>query len=396
MTAGAAHRPVQRRAGWIILAVGVVFAVAGIVLPFILGAAFVNFPGGPVDLATQAKGSYTLLVNPATLVPQPPRSQPLSLYRRLRTVETTGSTVIMQQDDTEQAGPLPLHFTQRYAIDQDSVRNAASPQAYAYTPANTVDRSPAYSVNLPLGAGVGPYLMWDDATGQTYRLTAQGSVSQDGLQLELFHGHLSAAPVTPAFLAAVAPLGLTSTMTLAQLKPQLQAAGVDVDQLTNTVRQLDPQDQTAVNAFIQGPIGVSYLLTTDVRLLVYQQTGTIVSVRQATQSLAMRPDIAGIGRILQILTQPKYATRGSVPAAAAELAKLIAAPPTTTLFTTSYAQTASSAAAVAAFAKSRGDDIDTLTITIPLIIGLIGLVLILAAVFLLARGRRRSRAPARQ
>lgn len=180
-----------------------VFAVAGIVLPFILGAAFVSYPGGPVDQTTHATGTFTLLVNPATLVPQPPQSQPLSLSRRLRTVETTGDTVIVQQDDSEQIGPLPsLHFSQRYAIDQGSVRNVASPQAYAYTPVNTVDRSPAYSVNLSLGTGSGPYLLWDDATGQTCPLAAHGSVTQDGLQLERFHGHLAGAPVSAAFLAA--------------------------------------------------------------------------------------------------------------------------------------------------------------------------------------------------
>ena len=83
-------------------------------------------------------------------------------------------------------------------------------------------------------------------------------------------------------------------MTLDQLKPQLVAAGVDVDQLRNVaLRQLDPADQAAVNTFIQGPVAVSYLLTSDVQLLVYPATGTIVSVRQVTQSLAMRPDIAG-------------------------------------------------------------------------------------------------------
>ena len=58
MTAGAADRQARRRAGRIVLAVGVVFAVAGIVLPFILGAAFVSYPGGPVDQTTHATGTF--------------------------------------------------------------------------------------------------------------------------------------------------------------------------------------------------------------------------------------------------------------------------------------------------------------------------------------------------
>ena len=75
MTADRAYRPARRRAGWIVLAVGAVFAVAGIVLPFILGAAFVSYPGGTFDQTTSATGSFTLLVDPATLAPQPPRSR---------------------------------------------------------------------------------------------------------------------------------------------------------------------------------------------------------------------------------------------------------------------------------------------------------------------------------
>ena len=327
MTMDRANRRSRRRAGWIVLAVGVVFAVAGIVLPFILGAAFVSFPGGPVDQTIQANGSYTQLVNPATLAPQTGQTRDLCLNRRLRTVETTGNTVILQQDDSESIGTLSpppkvpdctlpwLHVSQRYAIDQDSVRNVASPQAYAYAPGNTVDRSPAYSVNLPLGTGNGPYLMWDDATGSTYPLTADGSTTVDRLQLKKFHGHLDAAPVSAAFLATLAPLGLTSTMTLDQLTPQLTAAGVDVNQLRNVaVLQLNgndkdvTSDRAVVDGILQAPQTISYLLATDVQLLVYPKTGTIVSA-DVRQTLEMRPDITGIDRVLAIISQPKYAGR---------------------------------------------------------------------------------------
>jgi hypothetical protein len=383
----------------------VVLAVAGIVLPFILGAAFVTYPGGPVDQTTRATGTYTLMVNPATLVPQSPQSQPMSLERHLRTVETTGDTVIVQQDDSEKIGALPaLAFSQRYAIDQDSVRNVASPQAYAYTPGNTVDRSPAYSVNLPLSTGNGPYLLWDDATAQTYPLTAQGSVTRDGLRLLRFHGHLASARVSPAFLTALSPLGLPATGTLSapglpttatqtDLTPQLTAAGVDVNQLlSGPLRQLDGTDRPVVNGIITAPMTIGYLLTSDVTLLVDPTTGTIVSSDRVSQTLAMRPEMTGVGRVLAILSQAKYATKPDIVAAAAEVAKLIAAPPTTPLFTVTYAQTPQSAASVATFAKSRGNNIDTLTVTIPLIVGLVGLVLILVAVAELTwsgRARRR-------
>jgi hypothetical protein len=401
MTVDRADRPVRRRAGWIVLAVGVVLAVAGIVLPFILGAAFVSYPGGPIDQTIHPTGIFTWQVNPATLEKQVQPSQGLCLDSRLRTVETTGNTVILQRDDSESVGPLRspphcrlplLHFTQRYAIDQDSVRNVASQQAYAYAPGSTVDRSPAYSVNLPLGTGNGPYLMWDDATGQTYPLTPQGSVTQDGLQLRRFGGRLANAPASAAFLAALAPLDLPSTRTLDQLGPQLTAAGVDLNILPKAIRSLDQAtEQPVVNSTLNA-IRIDYVLTTTVELLVYPKTGTIVSLESVEQTLAMRPDIVGLGRVLAIMSQPKYATDTLVGTVADQLANLVIAPPTTPVLTQHYTQQQDqkSVAAVAAVAKSRGDDIDTLTVTIPLIVGLVGLVLILVGVALLVWGRRRT------
>ena len=400
MTVDRADRPVRRRAGWIVLAVGVVLAVAGIVLPFILGAAFVSYPGGPIDQTIHPAGTFTWQVNPATLEKQVQPTQELCLDSRLRTVETTGNTVILQRDDSESVGPmgspphcpLPLlHFTQRYAIDQDSVRNVASQQAYAYAPGNTVDRSPAYSVNLPLGTGDGPYLMWDDATGQTYPLTPQGSVTQDGLQLRRFVGSLANAPASAAFLAALAPLDLPSTRTLEQLGPQLTAAGVDLTMLTRAISSLDQAtEQPVVNPIFKA-IRIDYVLTTTVELLVYPKTGTIVSLESVDQTLAMRPDIVGLGRVLAIMSQPKYADT-LVATVAGQLANLVIAPPTTPVLTQHYTQQQDqqSVAAVAAVAKSRGDDIDTLTVTIPLIVGLVGLVLILVGVALLVWSRQRT------
>lgn len=421
MTMDRTDRRARRRAGRIILAAGVVLAVAGIVLPFILGAAFVSYPGGPVDQTTLAVGRYTQLVNPATLAPQSPRSRVLCLVSRLRTVETTGGTVILQQDGSESLGPsspappapppptttpCPLpsplaQFSQRYAIDQDSVRNVASPQAYAYTPGNTVDRSPAYSVNLPLGTGHGPYLMWDDATGQTYRISAEGSTTRDGLGLERFGGTAPPAPVSAAFLATLSPLGLPSTMTLDQLEPQLapqlpvNPAANWVDVIKSALKGLSgndlntTSDRAVVDGILLKPMPVSYLLSTQVQLQVYPKTGTIVSA-DVMQTLQMRSEIAGLQRVLAILsTYTGNATINGPGGAISLLTKLATAKPTP-LFTAIYSPKPQSVASAAALAKSRGDDIDTLTVTIPLIIGLVGLVLILAGAALLVFSRRRA------
>ena len=53
-------------------------------------------------------------------------------------------------------------------IDRGSLENLADPQAYAYTESNVVDRSGAYSINLPFSTGDGPYRFWKNETGTTY------------------------------------------------------------------------------------------------------------------------------------------------------------------------------------------------------------------------------------
>jgi hypothetical protein len=302
----------------------------------------------------------------------------------VRTLDTVGGTAVVEADDALSIDNLPpQRFVHRYTIDEGSVRNVAtSTPAFAFTPANQVDRSPAYSVAFPFSAGAGPYTVWNDEAGRPVTYTSVERTTVDGLGVTRYHGVLDDAPLPPGLVDQLAPEGLAATTTFNQLRPQLIAAGVDVDRFVNVaLRQLDPPDQQAVNAVLAAPIPLRYGLTVDSQLLVEPWTGTIVSRDHVDETLSQRPDIAGIGRVYAIITQPKYAAKNDVTTAAADLARLLGTPPTTTLFRESYTQTAPSVAAVADAAGRWANRIIWLTIVLPIVVGVLGLLLCLAAVW---------------
>lgn len=383
----------RRQAARALFALGVVLIVVAIVLPTVLRTTAASYPDSAFrDTTIHATGTATLLVDPATLLPaaQPGRALPLDLQRRVHTIDTVGDTVVVQEDDTQAIANLaPQRFVQRYTVNNTTLQNVATPQAYAYTPGTPAYRAPAYSVAFPFSADTRPYPLWNNEVGQPVTYTYDGKTTVDGLGLNRYHGVLDNTDLQPALLTQLAPEGLPSTMTFDQLKPQLTANGVNIAQLVNVaLRQLEQPDQQAVNTLLAAPIPLTYQLSADSQLLVEPWTGTIVSLDRIDETITERPDFAGIGRIYAIITQDKYATKPDVTAAAAELAQLFSAPPTTKLLAETYSQTPPSVATIADSANAWANRIILLTIVIPIVVGVIGLLLILAALWTQRRERR--------
>lgn len=376
-----------------VLVLGIVLIVIGLALPTVLRGTVVTYPGDAFqDTTVHATGTASLLIDPATLAPQaqPGRALPVDLQRRVHTLNTVDGTAIVEADDALGIDNLPpQHFVQRYTIDKTTARNVVSSSpAFAFTPPNIVDRSPAYTVSFPFNAGMGPYSVWVDEVGQSIPYTYVGAGSIDGLRVNRYRGVLADGPLQPAFLNQLASEGLAPTATFSQLRPQLIAAGVDVDQFINVaLRQLDPPDQQAVTAALAMPIPLDYRLAIDSQLSVEPWTGTIVSQDHVDEAVSERPDFAGIGRIYAIITQDKYAAKHDVTAAAADLARLLGTPPTTKLITETYVQTAPSTADVAAKAGQWADRIVLLTVILPIVLGVVGLLMCLTAGWLLRRRR---------
>jgi hypothetical protein len=351
----------------------------------------VRFPADGLDLTAHATGSLTLQASPATGAPQSGSALPVDLRRRVHDIGGSNGNVLVQADDAETIGPLsPLHLTSRYVLDGDTGRNVSSPQAFAYTPANVVDRSGTFSVTFPFGAGNGPHPLWQDPTGTALPMTSSGRVRSNGLSLRRFSGRAQDLPLQPAFLAQLAPLGLLQTLPISQLGSQLTAAGVDPGTIEDAIAQLDvTADRTAATALFrpETQVPLAYSLTTDESLLVEPASGVVVSLERVVQTVAMTPQLSGLGRLQLILGQSHYAANPAVTAAAEALARLAAHPPATPVATVTYSQEPGSVAQVASYARNRAGSIQLWTRTIPIVLAVLGVLALLVG--LLQIGRRR-------
>jgi hypothetical protein len=372
----------------------VVLIVAAIVVWAIASQVLVRFPGAGFDLTEHDIGSVVVQASPTTGAPQSGATLPLDLRRRVHGIGETDGNVVVQEDDTEVTGTLPpLALTQRYVLDAGSAQNVSSPRAFAYTPANVVDRSGSYSVALPPGAGSGPYPIWRNETGSTVQMTSAGTVQANGLTLTRFHASAQTVPLDPALLAQLGQGGWPQTLTIQQLTPQLAAAGIDTGAVNDAIAQLDDQtDQAQARELFTAPVPMAYSLSTDEVLRVEPVSGIAVAVERADQTVSMTPQISQLGRLQLILGQPRYAGKPVVATGAAALARLASHPPATPYARATYSQEARSVAQAAAYARSRAGAIQLWTRTVPLVLAVLGLIALVAGLVL---GTRRRHSPAR-
>ncbi len=382
----------MRRASTILGAVGVVLLVAAALWLLIAPGQLVKYPND-VDKTIAATGTMKLFMDPSTGTSlAQPQTIKLTIERRLHVVASTSSQATVQETSTERADPLPsLQLQQRYVIDRRSMKDVPSPDAYAYTSANAVDRSPAYAINLPLDAGAGPYNVWKNEAGRAYPFRRAGDAfERDGVTLVPYTGTLENAPAEAAYVEQLASQGIPKQLSLKQLTPMLKAQGVDPSSLAAAVLPaLTRSDRAAVQQLLAKPIPLSYRVSVSTRLLVEPDTGTIVSLDRIGQTFSATASFAGIAGVVSVLSSSRYADNAVVQGALSALKKLTTPPPVK-VFELAYGQTPASVADIAAYAKDKATAKRMVETTIPLIAALAGAVALLSGVVV----RRRSRVPA--
>jgi hypothetical protein len=362
----------------VLFGVGVLFIVLGVVAAFVVPALAVKYPGGPLNKTAHAQGTFTLYIDPATAGPlAAPQKLSLDIKRNLHVIETDGNRAVVAENDVEQIGNLkPQDLQQRYVLDRKTLKDVADPRAWAYTPSNKVDRSPAYSINLPFSAGNGPYQVWKNESGVSYSFTKKAKVREGGVTLFRYQGEMTGAPAQSYYIDQLASQGIPKSLTPAQAATQLKAQGADPALLeTAVLPALAPADRTAALAILGQNVPLKYTIDVHTSFLVEPTTGAIVGLEQINQTLYATPDIQGIGRIQTILSKPQYAKNAAVQAAATVIGKLVRNPPRSRIFNITYAQLPASVNDLAAFAKSRADKITLAKVTLPSVIGGVGVLL---------------------
>jgi len=298
-----------------------------------------KFPAD-LDLTQVSTGTFTLAVNPRLPAPTAPRDFPLTVQRRLHAVSSSGSTVILAEEETQTAGTVlnwSLHHV--YVVDRRSLKSVADDGAYAYTPENSVDRSPYYVVGVPSESGGDSYRLWQNETGTTSTCLLDDMVVRNyGAALRSLTCHL-AAPAQRYYVDQLATLGLPRQLSLEQITPQLVAAGINVQQLVARVLpHLSASDRTSIQSILGQPIHVRYFVDIDSRFLVEPGTGGILD-GGISKTLNAQLDLRGVSEAEAIFAKPRYAGEPPVVTALATLRQLIPLAPTFTVFTVSYTQT---------------------------------------------------------
>jgi len=275
-------------------------------------------------------------------------------------------------------------------LDRSSLKNLKSEKAYAYAPANVTDRAPYYSINLPFGTGAGPYPVFKNEAGVPYEFKQSGDkVERGGVSLTPMSGTLSNAPANPAYIDQLKGQGIAKTMSAQQLAAQLKAQGVDLQALSAQILpKLTAAQRKLVQVALAQAVPIKYFVSVKTRLLVEPKTGAIVSLDSIDQTLTAAPDLTGLARVGDVLTQPPL---DRLPAAqgAAKTIGAVAKTPPVKVFTMHYGQTPESVADFAAYAKDKSAGIDLVKTTIPLALAILTALAVLATSIMIARDRHR-------
>src|SRR5262249_54122092 len=165
------------------------------------------------------------------------REYPLTVRRRLHTVGSSVSTVVVAEEQTLTAGPvfnLSLHHV--YVLDRQSMRSVADTRAYAYAPENKVDRSPYYTVGLPVDLAIGSFPVWQDEIGKPCAFAVDDpNVREYRVPLRSLVCTGGGVPVQGYFVDQLAGVGFRKQLSLRQITPQLLAAGLDFQRMFDRV-----------------------------------------------------------------------------------------------------------------------------------------------------------------
>lgn len=351
----------------------------------------------PTDLDVRPRyaGTFGLLVDPATAAPlATPVVVPLTVDRHIEAIgeESGSSSVVVRERIHEVAGDLlDVTQTNQYVMDRSSLENVADDRAFAFEPANVVDRSGSYRLNLPFGTRRSEtYEVYKNEIAGTYRMvgdTRTPTTDIDGLHLSNFTARVDEAPLSRAYLAELdKAVPLPASLSLDQMKPQLRAAGIDVDTLVMALTPvLTPADAATLSRFAAERIPITYVLSFTGHAAVEPVTGAEVRV-SVSEAVGARPDLTNLPALQGVLSH--YPGVPEAVAARTALGKLAGAP-AIPLFRYSYAQTPSSVADIAATTRDMRRQVLMAKVWVPrgLVAGAVVSLLVGAAVVLRRRPR---------
>ncbi len=190
-----------------------------------------------IDATPVYEGTFTLFVDPDTFAPlDTPRELPLKVTRHIDALGSKSSyskVVVSEKIELDAGGEFAQSQDNQYVMDRRSIENVASDNAYAFTPANVVDRSPAFRINFPLDTDPdGEYLIYKNEV----RHDLHGDAGSGGTRArgrrpapDPFAASAGPLPITQAYIDLLSEsVPLPESLTITQLTPLLLSVGIDV------------------------------------------------------------------------------------------------------------------------------------------------------------------------
>ena len=386
------------RGGKWLIGVGVGLLVIALLWLVFAVPALVRYPLD-IDATPVYEGTFTLFVDPDTFAPlDTPRELPLKVTRHIDALGSKSSyskVVVSEKIELDAGGEFAQSQDNQYVMDRRSIENVASDNAYAFTPGNVVDRSPAFRINFPLDTDPdSEYLIYKNEVGTTYTATpdpVEPELEVDGLHLIAFAASAGPLPITQAYIDLLSEsVPLPESLTITQLTPLLLSVGIDVPgTLTALGPVISPEDLTALTSLATKPVELVYLDTFSGSDAVEPETGAIVVVKDLVETISATASEDTLPPIIDVLQ--RYPQVPEAQAALTGLTSLKTNP--IPLFRNEFSQTDASIADIAGQVKDQKDKITLAKKTVPTALVAIGLVAGVAGLVLVFLGSRRRATP---
>ncbi|MFI5283333.1 MAG: porin PorA family protein [Candidatus Dormibacterales bacterium] len=385
----------MRKTGVVLIALGLVLGVTGVLWRPLAVPPLTKIPtnvSGTIDLS----GTYTSFVDQSTGAPlATPQAVPLTVRRTITGHPdlSTSDVVIVTEELATSIGGQASTVRYQYALDRSTAANVDNPNAWAYSSSAPANRTGSYSVTMAPGFSTGKtYQSWNEDIGKSLPLTYVSGKDQTigGVALNLWTQTFTDQPLAAAVIAAD---NLPASIPFATFAAQLKAAGIDLAVAIASIG-LTPAELASVQGLFASSIPLSYTASGVNSILSDPVTGAPVDVLQETVTYSSKLDLSGIAAGVA----PILAAHQSSPAVA-QLAPLLAqltATKAQKLFTLDAKSTPASITSNAASAQSNGRLLGFVQTTVPLGLGALAVILIVAGLLLYRGGNtaRRSSKPA--
>lgn len=372
----------------VLIVLGILLILAAILWWAIAVNALVKLPSD-VDVENKYEGQMTYYVDPATHQPLP-EGQEMTLP-----LEVTQKIVALADEFDSSRGPIKevlelsvggqaqpsQEFV--YVLDRKTLENVKDDRAYAWSPANVVDREGCYYPLFPFDTSKDEtYSIWKNEIGKGVEAKiVEGKEEEDkeGITVYNFKISFQDEEVVEAYVKG---MGLPTSLSFEELKPTLQAAGVDVEAfMTLAAQVMQAEDLQALQKTLQGGVPLKYYWSTEQELSVDPKTGTPVDVYKSSETLSMKVDASGLAGLMGVLM--KYKDDPRLGAAITQLSGLQSAMgEARKVFSYDYKSTQDTVSAAVEEAKDGAGKINVVKVYIPWAFLIVGALILIVGLLI--------------